>query len=634
MPYRPIDSYGLIGNMRSAALVGHDGSVDWLCLPRFDSPSVFGALLDDRRGGRFVIGVRGNGPTSSQLYLPDTNVLLTRHRSAEGWGEGVAEITDFMPVHGPMEHDIDGLPDLVRIVRGEDGPVHVAMECRPAFGYGGRPHRVRRTECPADGNGPAHCVVFEAGPGEHPAAGAGPERLALVSDRELEIRGDGSVVCEAALQTGEHCAFAIKRLGEDEGAPHFSLGFARRLLDENAAYWRRWVDGCTYHGRWRESVRRSALALKLLTYEPTGAIVAAATTSLPEHVGGERNWDYRYVWLRDAAFIVYALLRIGFTEEPSRFMDWLRDRCEELPEGAMLRPLYAVDGRGDLPELEIPWLEGYRGSRPVRVGNAAAEQLQLDAAGAVMDAAYLHNKHATPMTYEHWTALRKIVDQICEHWDQPDDGIWEFRSGRRTFTFSRMMCWVAIDRGVRIALKRSLPAPLDRWTRTRDRIYEDVLQRGYNPEVRAFTIDYDSGALDAATLMMPLVYFVAPDEPRMLDTIRRIRRPLSRGGLVSDFLVRRYNSDRVDDGVGGPEGAFNMCTLWLVEALTRAGRTHPAHVRDAELLFSRVLETGRPHGLFAEQIGPQREAIGNYPQGLTHLALISAAYNLDRALGR
>lgn len=600
MPYRPIENYGIVGDLHTAALVGLDGSIDWFCWPFFDSPSVFAAILDDAKGGHFKIAPVGEDVVLRQLYWPDTNVLITRFLSADG----VGEVIDWMPV------DLDPSEPrrLVRQVRAARGAVQWEMACFPAFDYARQTHETELVE---------HGVVFRA---PHLSLG-------LAASVPLE-RHERGATARFTLRDGEVAAFVLHEPAPGMGcSPPMSAPESDAEFKQTVTYWRRWLSCCTYQGRWREMVHRSALVLKLLSYRPTGAIVAAPTTSLPEVIGGERNWDYRYTWIRDAAFTLYALLRIGLEDEAHHFMGWLDRRAHEPTPVGPLQPMYGVDGRQELPEIALDHLEGYRGSRPVRIGNGAVGQLQLDIYGELLDAVYLYNKHAAPVPYELWTHLRRMVNWLADNWHRPDDGIWEVRSGERHVVFSKHMSWVALDRALRLAAKRSFPAPQERWIETRDRIYEEIMARGWNAERRAFVGHYEGDDLDASSLLMPLTLFVAPTDPRMLSTIDAIMQPPRLRGLVADGLVYRYLLEENPDGLAGREGTFSLCTFWLVEALTRAGR-----VEEARLIFERMLGYANHLGLYAEEIGASGEALGNFPQAFTHLALISAAFNLDRAL--
>jgi GH15 family glucan-1,4-alpha-glucosidase len=607
MAYQPIEHYGIIGNLRTAALVGMNGSIDWFCVPFFDSPSVFAAILDDQKGGRFEIGPREDDVRTKQFYWPETNVLVTRFLSPDG----VGEVEDFMPVGISREspwHD-----QLIRRVRVMRGTVVFRIYCRPAFDYARMPHRTTIGE---------HGTVFESA----------ALSLGLASSVPLS-REENAVHGTFVLQEGEEAVFVLRPLQSGETGPRCpSKAETQDVFEHTVNYWHRWLSKCTYAGRWREMVYRSALTLKLMTFEPTGAVVAAPTCSLPESLGGGRNWDYRYTWIRDAAFTLYALLRIGFTEEAHDFMQWLEARAREVDAGAMLQIVYGIDGRHDLTEQTLDHLDGYRGSRPVRIGNGAYRQLQLDIFGELVDSLYLYNKYVMPISYDRWIRIRRRLNWLCENWQQPDEGIWEVRGGRRHFVYSKLMCWVAMDRGIRLADKRSFPADRDRWARVRDQIYEEIMSKGWSQKRQAFVQHYDSDSLDASNLIMPLVFFMAPNDPRMLSTIDAINRSPKAGGLVSDGLVYRYDSATGEDGLHGQEGTFTMCSFWLVEALTRAGSVDRVKLAEARLLFERMLGHANHVGLYAEEIGGSGEALGNFPQAFTHFALISAAFNLDRVL--
>jgi GH15 family glucan-1,4-alpha-glucosidase len=515
----------------------------------------------------------------------------------------VGEIIDYMPVVAAGGHGYDGLIRTVKVIRGS---LKFRVECTPAFNYARDPHEVHMT----------HTGVRFQSPG-----------LTLALGTKVKLKREGSGVAgEFRLREGESANFELAgKLPRPDG---FGKQESEELFRATAEYWRRWLSKSTYHGRWREIVNRSALLLKLLTFEPTGAIVAAPTCSLPEVIGGARNWDYRYTWIRDGAFSIYALLRLGFTEEAARFMDFLDARCHEMKPDGSLQVMYGIDGRHVLTEHKLRHLEGYKGSSPVRIGNGAYNQLQLDIYGELMDSVYLSNKYSSPISYDLWTYLRRLTDWLCKNWRHKDDAIWEVRGGRKDFVYSKMMCWVALDRALRLADKRSFPADWGLWYHTRDKIYEALMTKGWDAKRETFVQSYGSSALDASVLMMPLVFFLSPTDPRMISTLDAINRPPKDGGLVSDGLVFRYDVEMSPDGLRGEEGTFNICTFWLVEALTRAGR-----VEDARLLFERMLGYANHLGLYAEQTGLHGQAIGNFPQALTHLGLISAAFNLDRALG-
>ncbi|HEX7734505.1 MAG TPA: glycoside hydrolase family 15 protein [Ktedonobacteraceae bacterium] len=597
--YLPIQDYGVIGNLHTVALVGKNGSIDWCCLPRFDSPSVFGALLDAEKGGFYRIAPPDTPETGyKQLYLPDTNILLTRFLTSDG----VGEIIDYMPVS--LESDEKHCHYLVRSVEVVRGTLGFDMICRPAFNYARDLHDVYLS---------AEGAIFRSN----------ALTLALSCSVPLQEDERGGVCGKFVLQAGQKQFFRLESAAAQDIHPHFHAGdFYEKEFLETKQYWQGWVARCQYHGRWREMVVRSALVLKLLTYRPTGAIVAAPTTSLPETLGGIRNWDYRYTWLRDAAFTIYSLLILGFLDEARSFMDWLAERCYELPDGSALQPMYTIDGKKDLTEYTLDHLSGYRDSRPVRVGNAAYKQDQLDIYGELIDSIYILNRYKD-IPYDLWWSVCRLLDWLKLHWRDPDESIWEVRGGKKEFLHSRVMNWVAFDRALRIARHRGLPGNFGDWTTTSAQIYREIMERGWNPKVGSFVQYYGSDAIDASALLMILTRFTSPEDYRMRSTMERIRRE-----LTSDLHIYRYDPQRAaDDGLGSREGTFTMCSFWMVEAMARAGQ-----LDEARLLLEKMLTYANHLGLFAEEIGATGEALGNFPQAFTHLSLISACYNMDRAL--
>ncbi len=610
MAYQSISNYGIIGDMRSAALVSLQGSIDWLCVPRFDSPSIFAAILDDTKGGYFRIGPADTEASNcKQFYWPSTNVLVTRFLQSTA----AAELTDFMPV-GEASSFVTSNRQVIRRITVVRGRMKLRLECRPAFNYARDTHE---TKLIADG------AEFHA-PNAH---------VGLATRVPLHIENNG-VIADFELGVGETATFVLRELDHATDCG-FSLSEeeAETAFRETVAFWRTWLSQSVYRGRWREMVDRSALVLKLLTYEPTGAIVAAPTCSLPEGIGGERNWDYRYTWLRDSAFTIFALLRLGFTREAHDFFTFLGDVAARPNPDGSLQIMYGIDGRHDLSEETLDHLDGYRGSKPVRVGNAAYRQLQLDIYGEVMDAIYVFDRHGFPIGYDGWLKISHIVDWVAANWQREDEGIWEVRGGQQHFVYSKLMCWVALDRALKIAERRSFPVDNEHWRSARDAIYHEIMTKGWNAELGAFVQRYDSNTLDASNLMMILTFFLSPADARATSFLDAILRPPSQGGLVSNSLVYRYNVEKTADGLSGEEGTFNICTFWLVDALSHAGRYDRQRLEEARLMFERMIGFSNHLGLFAEETGPSGEGLGNFPQAFTHLALITAAMHLDRTLG-
>ncbi|MBQ1010346.1 glycoside hydrolase family 15 protein [Micromonospora sp. M51] len=603
--YPAVENHGLIGDLQTAALISTDGTVDWFCAPRFDSPSVFGALLDRRNGGHFQLSPDGVDYTSKQLYLPGTPILITRFHTADG----VGELLDFMPVTGAQATDEHRLIRLVRMVRGT---MRFRVQCRPRFNYGRDPFEL---EVHPEGDlFRSPTLTFSL------AAFKDVERAFHVGDFHRDADG---VSARFTLHAGDIGGVALETVGAPRAPRALSTEQACDLLAETRDHWRRWVGGSRYKGRWREVVERSAMTLKLMTYAPTGALVAAPTAGLPEQIGGQRNWDYRYTWIRDASFSVHALLRLGFTDEAQKYLLWLNARIREARDGAMpLQIMYRIDGSPDLPEEVLGHLEGYRGSAPVRIGNGAAGQLQLDIYGEALVSLELADRNGLIAPYDGWRKTAGLMDWLCEHWNQPEDGIWETRSGRQDFTYGRVLSWVALDRAIRIARRRGRPGDIARWSAERDAIYEQVMTRGFHSGRRAFVQHYGSDILDASLLAMPGLNFISPTDPMWESTLRAMDT-----GLVSDSLVYRYDPSASPDGLAGTEGTFNMCTFWYVQALALAGR-----VDDARLTFEKMLTYSNPLGLYSEEIAPTGEQIGNFPQAFSHLSLISTATHLDELL--
>jgi GH15 family glucan-1,4-alpha-glucosidase len=597
--YAPIEDYGIIGDLHTVALVGKSGSIDFLCLPSFDSPSVFAALLDTDRGGRFQIAPQLDDAVHRQMYLPDTNVLLTRFLS----DSGVAEVSDFMPVE-----DAGVAHNLVRRAKTVLGEIRFGMRCDPRFDYARATHTVERR---------SDTEILFVG-----RSGACELVLRLRSSVPMQV-AEGAAVAEFTLGADKSVWFVLEVVTAGEPSPCARPDYVSDAFKETVNFWRGWIGRSTYKERWREMVNRSALVLKLLTSREHGSIVAAPTFGLPETIGGGRNWDYRYAWIRDSSFTLYGLMRLGYTDEAAAFMRWIMARCQELEPDGSLQIMYAIDGRPVMPEETLDHFEGYMGSRPVRIGNAAHTHLQLDIYGALMDSMYLYDKYGSPIGHDAWMNVLRLIDWVCGHWREKDESIWEVRGGRQEFLYSRVMCWVAIDRAIRLAQRRSFPAPFSRWYEARDTIYRDIYERFWDPARRGFVQHSGATTFDAAALLMPLVRFVSPTDPRWIDTLRNIEQE-----LVSDSLVYRYRfGESFSDGLTGQDGTFSMCSFWYVECLSRMGDLH-----QARFVFEKMLGYANHLGLYGEELGPRAQHLGNFPQAFTHLALISAAYDLNRRL--
>ncbi|HTT69388.1 MAG TPA: glycoside hydrolase family 15 protein [Gemmatimonadales bacterium] len=589
--YPAIGDYAVIGDLHTAALVGRNGSVDWWCAPRFDSPSVFGALLDAAHGGRWSIAPRGSW-TSEQRYLLATNVLVTTFHTESG---GIVAVTDFMPVAGARHRS----SEIHRRVSCPRGAVEMEVVFAPRFDYGAlkvelmvRRHGVLATDVEDD-----------------------VATLAAPPDITWQVE-EGCAVAHLALRAGE-AAWFVLRHDDDEVHPVEDY-CSDEKLDATARWWDEWLARLDYRGPYRQEVERSALVLKLCSYEPSGAIIAAPTTSLPETPGGERNWDYRYVWLRDAAFVLYGLERLGLLSEVDGFLRFLK-RVSRRSDGRHLQIMYGVDGRRDLPEETIPRLDGYRGARPVRVGNAAAGQFQLDVYGELLETVALWYRRG-PVTEGLWKVLRQLVDWTATHWREPDFSIWEARGEPKHYVFSKVMAWAALDRGARIATRLQLPAVADAWRREARAVHAAVLERGWDPGRRAFVQAFGEPQLDAAVLIIPNIGFLRRSDPRVRSTLEAVRRELA---SPCEDLIYRY---RAPDGLTGGEGTFVACSFWVVQNLAMVGE-----FAEAERLFRHLLRRANHVGLLAEEIDPASgEQLGNFPQALSHAALLGTAYLLER----
>lgn len=589
---RPIEAHGIVGDMRTAALIADDGTVDFFCWPELDSPSLFVSLLDAPRAGAFQLAPDLPVARRLQMYLPDTNVLLTRWLA----DDAIVEITDLMPLSAP-----DRLSRLVRRVRVVSGRARLVLRCAVRHDYG-------RAKTRAAADGKDICFTARGQPG-----------LRLCSTERMDV--DDDAACAAFwLEDGETAEFILG--GIDDELVRIDL--AENCYLQTMAFWQQWIGHSTYRGRWREMVHRSALALKLLTSREHGAIAAAATFGLPEELGGERNWDYRYTWIRDASFTIYAFMRLGFTEEANAFMRWTSERVmQQASKKNVLRIMYTLDGKSELEESHLDHLLGHGGSLPVRIGNGAHDQVQHDIYGELLDGIYLSNKYGEAISHEGWKHVVAIVDEACDRWRTPDVGIWEMRGEPQHFLHSRLMCWVALDRAIRLAQKRSLPAPFERWNAERAAIHHDIWTNFWDKKAGHFVQRLGSTALDGSLLLMPLLRFVGATDPCWLATLGAIERTLVRDGMVKRYLLDDTNCD----GLPGEEGAFAACSFWYVECLARAGR-----VTDAQIEFGKLLSYANPVGLYAEEFDTRGHHLGNTPQALTHLALISAATFLDRKL--
>jgi GH15 family glucan-1,4-alpha-glucosidase len=594
----PIEDYAVIGDLHTVALISSHANIDFLCLPDFDSPTIFAALLDPAKGGYFSVAPVMDHSRRKQIYLPDTNILTTRYMSENS----VGEIVDYMPVDTLGDHH-----RVIRTVRAVKGQIEFKLRCCPRFDYARKSHTATQLH--------ERVIEFVVESGD-----CLPVRLTGSVPLRIEGVDAGATF---SLEAGEDASFIFECGVRDELPTAAGKEAIEKAFAETSAFWRDWAAKSKYKGRWREIVTRSALLLKLLTSSKHGSIIAAPTFGLPEHLGGARNWDYRYTWMRDAAFTLYAFMRLGYTGEAREFMSWLSDRITEDGKHSPLQVMYRTNGDQNLDEISLDNLAGYQNSRPVRIGNGASNQLQLDIYGEVLDAIYLAAKYGNSISYDAWKKICELVEWVGKNWMRPDEGIWEVRGGRRQFLHSRVMCWVAVDRALRLVAKRSLPAPVYDWEILRTAIYESVFNEFWDEKFQSFVAYAGADFVDASALLMPLVRFISPMDPRWVGTMKKIE-----SDLTEDALVYRYNAVEAGvDGLEGSEGTFTACSFWYIECLARSNQ-----LDKARLLFERMISYANHVGLYSEELGSSGEHLGNFPQALTHLALISAAFCLDRAL--
>ncbi|HWI91597.1 MAG TPA: glycoside hydrolase family 15 protein [Flavisolibacter sp.] len=583
--YLPIEDYGIIGNLKTVALVSLYGSIDYMCFPRFDSPSVFCKLLDTNKGGFFSISPQMKDVVVKQLYLPDTNVLVSRFFS----DEGIAEIIDYMPVE---ENEA-----IVRRVSTIRGKINYKVKCAPRFNYASVKHQAQKNK-----NG----ILFNPEKADQPS-------LILQSEIELNTEGDDAV-CSFDLKEDDVACFVLQNNNDDINEQ--ASEFVKRTYQSTINFWQKWIAQSNYEGHWEEVVRRSALTLKLLISEQFGSMVAAPTFSFPESIGGSRNWDYRFTWIRDAAFTMHAFLQLGFLEEAQRFLEWVKDQSTK----ENLQLMFAIDGNTHLDEKCLDYLEGYKCSQPVRIGNQAHRQTQMDIYGELLETIYIFVKHGGDITYEYWKIIEHYVGLVIDNWKKPDHSIWEVRGEKREFLFSKMMCWVALDRAIKIGEVFSYPYDLLKWHSVRNEIYEDVYNNYWSEKKQAFVQSKGSENLDASALLMPILNMISPHSERWKFTVDAIDKELR-----SDVLVYRYREQQDEiDGLKGKEGTFTMCSFWFVECLSLSGQ-----IERAKENFEKMLGYANHLGLYAEQLGMKGEHLGNFPQAFTHLALISAAIELS-----